>query len=130
MAKKERFVMEEQWKKLESLLSHYQPLPKEERSPRNNHEVYEGITWVLHSGIPWKDLPKQYPSLSADIYSTNPCSFPCATWLLTYLLSRSMSMVSTWTRILRMRIGFLRIGYPRPSGRHLLKAARPCSGRK
>lgn len=64
MAKKEQFVTDEQWKKIEPLLPKYKPSPKGGRRPKDNRDVFEGIVWVLRSGARWKDLPKQYPSPS------------------------------------------------------------------
>jgi transposase len=64
MAKKEKFVTDEQWKKLEILLPQYKQSPKGGRTPVGNREVFEGIVWVLRSGARWKDLPGWYPSPS------------------------------------------------------------------
>ena len=64
MARKEQFVTDKQWKKLEPLLPQYQPSPKGGRKPKDNRDVFEGIAWVLRSGACWKDLPKEYPSPS------------------------------------------------------------------
>ena len=30
----------------------------------NNRAVFEGILWVLRTGAPWADLPKEYPGAS------------------------------------------------------------------
>ncbi len=62
MARKEQFVTDEQWKKLEPLLPQPKPSPKGGRKRRSNREVFEGIAWVLRSGARWKDLPREYPS--------------------------------------------------------------------
>jgi len=64
MAKKEQFVTDEQWKKIEPLLPVYKPSPKGGRRRKGNREVFEGIAWVLRSGARWQDLPKIYPSLT------------------------------------------------------------------
>ena len=64
MAKKEIFITNEQWNKLEPLLPKYKSSPKGGRKPVGNREVFEGIIWVLRSGARWKDLPDWYPSAS------------------------------------------------------------------
>ena len=64
MAKERWKLTNEQWKKIEPLL------PKPKKSKRggrpwaDNRTVFEGILWVLRTGAPWADLPKQYPSAS------------------------------------------------------------------
>ena len=62
MAKKEQFVTDKQWAKIEPLLPEYKPSPKGGRKRKGNREVFEGIAWVLRSGARWQDLPKAYPS--------------------------------------------------------------------
>ena len=37
------------------------PTGKRGRPWRGNREVLSGILWILHTGAPWKDLPKIYP---------------------------------------------------------------------
>ena len=64
MAKKETFITDEQWKKLEALLPKHKQSPKGGRKPIDNRNVFEGIVWVLRSGARWKDLPDWYPSPS------------------------------------------------------------------
>lgn len=64
MAKKEKFITDEQWKKLEPLLPKHKQSPKGGRKPVGSREVFEGIVWVLRSGARWKDLPSWYPSPS------------------------------------------------------------------
>ncbi|HOT73859.1 MAG TPA: IS5 family transposase [Anaerohalosphaeraceae bacterium] len=64
MAKQRWKLTDEQWQKIEPLL------PKPEKSKRggrpwaDNRKVFEGILWILRTGAPWADLPKQYPSPS------------------------------------------------------------------
>jgi len=64
MAKERWKLTQTQWEKIELLL------PKPNKSRRggrpyaDNHKVFEGILWVLRTGTPWADLPKQYPSPS------------------------------------------------------------------
>jgi transposase len=62
---KERWKLTQaQWEKIEKLL----PKPKKSRRGgrpwADNRKVFEGILWVLRTGAPWADLPKQYPSPS------------------------------------------------------------------
>lgn len=64
MAKEGLKLTDKQWKKIEALL------PKPKKSKRggrpwaDNHKVFEGILWVLHTGAPWADLLRRYPSPS------------------------------------------------------------------
>jgi transposase len=64
MAKKRWKLTQQQWEKIEPLL------PKTTKSGRggrpwaDNRKVFEGILWILRTGAPWADLPKQYPSPS------------------------------------------------------------------
>lgn len=60
MTRKE-LLNDEQWEKLEPLLPQ---LKSEGRPWRGNREVLEGILWILRTGAPWNDLPKEYPSSS------------------------------------------------------------------
>ena len=64
MAKQEKYITDEQWKNLESLLPKHTQSPKGGRKPIGNREVFEGIIWVLRSWARWKDLPDWYPSPS------------------------------------------------------------------
>jgi len=64
MARKDRFLTEKQWRKIEPLLPARKPTPKGGRPPCENREVLEGILWILRTGAPWADLPKEYPSAS------------------------------------------------------------------
>lgn len=56
MAKKEKFITDEKWKKLEALLPKHKQSPKGRRKPAGNREVFEGIIWVLRNGARWKDV--------------------------------------------------------------------------
>jgi transposase len=64
MAKERWKLTQEQWEKIEALL----PKPKKSRRGgrpwADSRKVFEGILWVLRTGAPWSDLPKQYPSPS------------------------------------------------------------------
>ena len=77
MAKKEQFVTDEQWAKIEPLLPEYKPSPKGGRKRKGNQEVFEGIAWVLRSGARWQDLPKAYPSPTTCWRRSAPWKFPC-----------------------------------------------------
>jgi transposase len=61
MAKKV-LLTEEQWKRIEPLLPQPKKSPKGGRRPIENRRVLEGILWVLWTGAPWKEVPKQYAS--------------------------------------------------------------------
>ena len=64
MAKTRWKLTDEQWVKVEPFL----PKPKENRKGGrpwvNNRKVFEGILWVLRTGAPWAEMPKQYASAS------------------------------------------------------------------
>ena len=64
MAKQRWKLTDSQWEKIEPLL----PKPKKSKRGRrpwaNNRKVFEGILWILRTGAPWADLPKQFPSPS------------------------------------------------------------------
>jgi len=64
MARRRKFLTEEQWEKIEPLLPE---LPRNQRGGRpwiENRRVLEGILWILRTGAPWADLPSEYPSPS------------------------------------------------------------------
>ncbi len=52
MARKEPFVTDEQWAKIEPALPPYQASPKGGRKRKGNRVVFEGIAWGLLSGAP------------------------------------------------------------------------------
>ena len=64
MADKTRFINDEQWNKIESLLPKPKPKPRGGRPPAENRGVLEGILWILKTGARWVDLPERYPSSS------------------------------------------------------------------
>lgn len=61
MARREE-LSDEQWAIIEPLIP---PLPRRQdgrgRPWRDNHEVLNGILWILRSGARWKDLPERFP---------------------------------------------------------------------
>ena len=62
MAKREQFVTDEQWAKIEPLLPKREVSKRGGRPAVSDRECLEGILWVLRSGARWKDLPDWYPS--------------------------------------------------------------------
>jgi transposase len=62
MAKREQFITDEQWAKIEPLLPKRKVSKLGGRPPASDRECLEGILWVLRSGARWKDLPDWYPS--------------------------------------------------------------------
>ncbi len=59
--RKQVFVSDEQWTRLEPLLP---KLRSRGRPWVDNRRVLEGILWMLKTGARWRDLPKEYPSPS------------------------------------------------------------------
>ena len=64
MAKYTRFINDDQWKMLKTLLPRPKCSTKGGWPPADNREVLEGILWVLRTGARWQDLPDRYPSAS------------------------------------------------------------------
>ena len=64
MAQKQKFLTDEKWAKIEPLLPKLPKHRKGGRPWRANRDVLEGILWILKTGAPWRDLPKEYPSAS------------------------------------------------------------------
>lgn len=50
-------LTDQEWSIIEALL----PIPKDKRGrpAREHRQVVEGILWVLRTGAPWRDLPKE-----------------------------------------------------------------------
>ena len=59
MAPRRHELTEEQWGRIKDLL----PPEIGERGPRrgSNRVMINAILWVLHTGAPWRDLPRYYP---------------------------------------------------------------------
>jgi len=64
MAKQRWKLTDEQWQKIEPLLPKLKKSKRGGRPWADNRKVFEGILWILRTGAPWADLPKQYPSPS------------------------------------------------------------------
>jgi len=64
MAKERWKLSQEQWEKIEPLLPKIKKSRRGGRPWADNRKVFEGILWILRTGAPWADLPKQYPSPS------------------------------------------------------------------
>jgi len=64
MAKQRWKLTDEQWRKIEPLLPKLKKSKRGGRPWADNRKVFEGILWILRTGAPWADLPKQYPSPS------------------------------------------------------------------
>ena len=64
MAKERWKLTQPQWEKIEPLLPKLKKTRRGGRPWADNRKVFEGILWVLRTGAPWADLPKQYPSPS------------------------------------------------------------------
>src|SRR5438552_11144542 len=64
MAKTRWKLNDERWKKIAILLPKNK-IGKEGGRPRaDNRKVFEGILWILRTGAPWAELPKEYGSAS------------------------------------------------------------------
>ena len=64
MTKQRWKLTDQQWKKIEKLLPRPKSSKKGGRPWADHRKVFEGILWILRTGAPWADLPKQYPSPS------------------------------------------------------------------
>jgi len=64
MAKERWKLTQSQWQKIEPLLPKLKKSKRGGRPWADNRKVFEGILWILRTGAPWADLPKQYPSAS------------------------------------------------------------------
>ena len=65
MANKTRWKLnDERWEKIAPLLPEGK-IGKEGGRPRaDNRKVFEGILWILRTGAPWAELPREYGSAS------------------------------------------------------------------
>src|SRR5262245_7081017 len=57
-------LSDEQWAAIEPHLPKPRRGEKGGRPPRDNRACLEGILWILRTGAPWEELPKEYPSYS------------------------------------------------------------------
>ena len=64
MAKTRWKLTDEQWGKIKPLLPEPKVGRKGGRPWADNRKVFEGILWILRTGAPWSELPKEYPSAS------------------------------------------------------------------
>ena len=64
MAKTRWKLTDERWAKLAPLFPEPKVGRKGGRPRASNREVFEGILWILRTGAPWSDMPKEYPSAS------------------------------------------------------------------
>jgi transposase len=59
-SKKRWKLTDEQWAKIERLLPKHKPSRRGGRPRIDDRRVFEGILWILRTGAPWEDVPKQY----------------------------------------------------------------------
>jgi transposase len=59
-----RKLTEKQWELIQQELPPAQPKPKGGRPRVSDRQCFEGILWVLWTGAPWSELPRQYGSPS------------------------------------------------------------------
>lgn len=50
-------LKDEQWNLIKDLFG---PSATTGRPPRDRREVMNGILWVLNTGVPWRDLPREF----------------------------------------------------------------------
>ena len=64
MAKTRWKLTDERWAKLAPLLPEPKIGKKGGRPRVSNRKGFEGVLWVLRTGAPWSEMPKEYPSAS------------------------------------------------------------------
>ena len=57
-------LSDEQWTKIEQLIPKRPKNPKGERPPSDDRLLFEGIIWILETGVRLKDMPERYPHYS------------------------------------------------------------------
>lgn len=57
------YITNEQWEQVAPFISNTPKGPRGQGSPvlHEPRAILSAILWVLHTGAPWKDLPKRYP---------------------------------------------------------------------
>ena len=54
-------LKDEQWELIADLFPKPKPRPKSAgRPPSDPRKMVDGILWILNTGAPWRDLPKNY----------------------------------------------------------------------
>jgi transposase len=59
-----RKLTDKQWALVEQQLPKAKPKPKGGRPRVSDRQCFEGILWILWTGAPWSELPRQYGSPS------------------------------------------------------------------
>ena len=59
-----RKLTDKQWELVEKQLPAAKPKPKDGRPRVSDRQCFEGILWILWTGAPWSELPRQYGSPS------------------------------------------------------------------
>jgi transposase len=59
-----RKLTDKQWELVEQQLPKAKPKPKGGRPRVSDRQCFEGILWILWTGAPWSELPRQYGSPS------------------------------------------------------------------
>ena len=54
-------ISDEKWKIVEPILSSQRNDPRG-RKPKDNRLMFNGILWIIKTGAPWRDLPKEFGS--------------------------------------------------------------------
>lgn len=50
-------LTDEQWAKIQHA---FPPRARVGRPPRDRRQILDGILWILRTGAPWRDLPKEF----------------------------------------------------------------------
>ena len=52
-------ISDEKWKIIEPILSLQRKDPRGRKS-KDNRLMFNGILWIMKTGAPWRDLPKEF----------------------------------------------------------------------
>lgn len=70
-----RKVIDKQWEKISEYLPVRKRSPKGCRPSADNKKCFEGILWILWTGVPWSELPSRYGSKRALLHKSEKNSF-------------------------------------------------------
>jgi transposase len=64
MAREQSELTDAQWEKIAPIVPELKASARGGPKPIPNRPVFEGILWILRSGVRWQDLPTRFPSPS------------------------------------------------------------------